>query len=1241
MVLKGPSVLSCLLPARFAFGSNHRVEPTSHGRDQEKLAEDTHTARLVAHDRLGEHESDPFGGNPPPVYRGVGLDARTDPPDRSRARANTMTDSLPPRLLIPNGDVRQLPSPIPRSLVPPVRPKRSSFTNFFAFSSKRRSSQGPPIHQPDLLAPPQSVSVPDGSQSEAHLVNPSSIPSPLLADEEEYYYSYYASLTPTFPPHPASPHPDSTNVSLTRRLSARQQDIAGNTDLDSSHSSPVASRSPHTQMQHPYVYSSPLYSKSYSKIIVTAPTLRHATSQPLQPRSPTSHTDIGSGIRAPHLGHELSSSKQPLKTSMSTPNLASGAASVRPRSFIRKRPPTRPKGQERWLSAETWWDALFSPSPRFKVKQAPRPHTASGRIVRDVRTPVGVESSRTLGSTTVSSLPTARPRAVSISSVASNVRPTPPGLTRSRSAADLIGQPSTSAIPRAVFEPALETLVDVPTPPPDQAPGSDAEAPTSDPFLSLDQVLDEGEAFEQQRAEWKRQAARSLGNKHTRSFSRARSKSLGEKQTHGHLPSESHKSQFNLEFLAARTLLGSQSTMPTVHVTKPSNSSSHSKAYSHSHSHSAYSFNRASHSHAHSHSHSHSLTTSNSSKSSRNYPHRGHSRNGSWSRTAFLKAGALCGIVQGESYSGEEDEQVPSSSRVDIQGTVHVGVTNAEGVQDAAKTSPTPPIGEVGIAVTSLTPSEARFDFSMPGHPYVSAPQHEEADQQNRWSSKYTTKSSEYAGPHPSAIDSNLPQLGVASNVSLRHRLPPRPAIHPPIAPIAHPYQSASGQLEQAGSMRSDTTASKVDEGCVATEQGTERAGYPHLSLSHADFEQYGVGEALVYASLPQPASEAKRTDVENNSLPASESLPEAQPPSPETVAQPTEELDTSSLAMNSPPSVTNSTIQMVMSAFDNPDDLDEFQDLFYRPSDQDPSIPVGQMSPNVHGSEASSPLSYLVRKLSEEVQSLRDPSRTPSDPMLLRRSESHDYPSSESGTKFVFSDLARTSSPPPMESSSLMHLPSPKGSESTSQPVMIISEDFGSSYTTSALDTSLGDPENDTFGYPIKRGQLEVAIAPSPIQSPSRLSTHLSIQEEDFAEDDTAFLSPVTKRYGLSSPTDIVRSSYMTTSDMSQMSELSDFPLPPSVRPAGQFGRMSTLHTYLEASSSSSFESQSHGQREDRPENEQTDNHTEIRMEGGPSADVLEALRVLRATPRVTSYQSDQTFGGSDDMEPLHQAGP
>jgi serine/arginine repetitive matrix protein 2 len=76
-----------------------------------------------------------------------------------------------------------------------------------------------------------------------------------------------------------------------------------------------------------------------------------------------------------------------LKNSASTPDLR--IASNLPFSRI-KRLPSKPSGfKDRWLSAETWCDAVLFPRPRLRVKQLDEPgFVASGRIVSPPGSPL-------------------------------------------------------------------------------------------------------------------------------------------------------------------------------------------------------------------------------------------------------------------------------------------------------------------------------------------------------------------------------------------------------------------------------------------------------------------------------------------------------------------------------------------------------------------------------------------------------------------------------------------------------------------------------------------------------------------------------------------------------------------------------------------------------------------------------------------------------------------------------------
>lgn len=74
--------------------------------------------------------------------------------------------------------------------------------------------------------------------------------------------------------------------------------------------------------------------------------------------------------------------RRSLKASFSTPNLRDHVAPPPPRSA----PVSLPKGKQRWLSPETWCDALILPRPRFAIRIDPGGVT--GRIVSPPGSPV-------------------------------------------------------------------------------------------------------------------------------------------------------------------------------------------------------------------------------------------------------------------------------------------------------------------------------------------------------------------------------------------------------------------------------------------------------------------------------------------------------------------------------------------------------------------------------------------------------------------------------------------------------------------------------------------------------------------------------------------------------------------------------------------------------------------------------------------------------------------------------------
>ena len=88
-------------------------------------------------------------------------------------------------------------------------------------------------------------------------------------------------------------------------------------------------------------------------------------------------------------------------------------------------------------------------------------------------------------------------------------------------------------------------------------------------FVSLIcRVLAEGEQLDKEREIWRAKAIQSFQNKRTRTYSRARSKSIGASQAR-RIAKEAGETVSPLEYLAERTLLGTQTVPPTIHVHAP------------------------------------------------------------------------------------------------------------------------------------------------------------------------------------------------------------------------------------------------------------------------------------------------------------------------------------------------------------------------------------------------------------------------------------------------------------------------------------------------------------------------------------------------------------------------------------------------------------------------------------------------------------------------------------------------
>lgn len=745
-----------------------------------------------------------------------------------------------------DGGIGEFPVPPFRS---PSSRKRSSRT-FFAFSSNRKSHHA----RTSNMHIPQSQQTPP---LKAHLADPNTLPSPLRTDTDDYYYCNYSPVTPCQTSPPAIPRLDTSNTpSLLRGRSTRSQSHGATVDSDSQQSSPLNYFSSDT-CTHPFAGASAVspYIRNPS-VYPDSPVLPSGTRGALEGQLRRNEPEVLTFPIPPPQPPLIIEEKRNvdeirppkpagiLRSSFSVPNFSMGGVTLR-QPGMRARPAKR--GRDIFLTAGNWCDTIIFPRPRLKAKLGPT--ATSQPIISPPCTPVPADGTDDIAFT----FPL-RPDVVSSTVVADPIR------TTARS-------PSPPAEARAVVS-ALDIPRDGSQLPPvvDNSGGQSGQAGLplpNPPPPSLTTVLEEREDLERLREQWRIQATKSLGNKHTRLFSRTRSKSLSEKRIH------KKGNESNLEYLAARALLGSQSTTPRILVNESSDTTSHSHSHSTTYSHATHStptLLHSSQSRSQSHGHSHSQSTSNSSKSSRNpFQHHAHSRSEFWGKVALVKAGSLCGFGP-DVQSGTPPDGHVLPMQLPPEGTVLDGTgppINIKDVDEAEGLLPSPNAEPIGIAISSPSALEEHIspghNFSIPNHPFGkgSLPSRlPPLPPSSQGSTHHHIRTiSEYAGPHPSALDLELP-ITATSDVSLRHRLPPRPAAHLAVPSISHPYGAASttaiagvtGKARQRS--RSQTVSPRIST-------LADCALGPHVSVTSAEFEQFGVGKALVYAVLPKQGDRA------------------------------------------------------------------------------------------------------------------------------------------------------------------------------------------------------------------------------------------------------------------------------------------------------------------------------------------------------------------------------------------------
>ncbi|KAL5498940.1 hypothetical protein ACEPAH_1458 [Sanghuangporus vaninii] len=489
-----------------------------------------------------------------------------------------------------------------------------------------------------------------------------------------------------------------------------------------------------------------------------------------------------------------------LKTSVSTPNLrgerprggqVSGGSSV-------NSPGTQSVASSgpKWLSPETWCDALLFPRPRFRLRSAHviSPPTSPLGITPPYSAPAQTQSqSRTLKRSLVGrkSSPNLHhgPHAPSSAPpVVSHPNPEPP-LQPSQAPARTLAQPEAGPSQKSLRPPRPKSFAQ-----------DDLALPS--PVPSLATVLRQNEEFEKERSEWKAKASRSFGNKRSRSLSRSRMKA---KAKLNGKPSESESElAFSFDLIAATAFHGSQTSKPHVHY-GPSTTGSGSRNGAGTNTTST-GLNTTS---------SHSRNTSNASKNvtSRSIGH-GHNRKESWSKSAIRTAkhtAQATGLCSDNDDLSPADEKVlaldgkmqqdrtryvhlnPRDGRtgayddgvvvITAESSQHLNVTQTNFVGPSLSPVPSDRSGgSTGVGIALSTPTvlvEHPFQFS--DHPYASEP-----------NSVEIPRPAEYAGPHPSRMAEFALTESSLNDVAARHRLPSAVvASRPYTETTSHPYAAA------------------------------------------------------------------------------------------------------------------------------------------------------------------------------------------------------------------------------------------------------------------------------------------------------------------------------------------------------------------------------------------------------------------------------------------------------------------
>lgn len=507
MVTKTASSLPFSFFPRFGFAPGHRTESSSLSPHAEKPDEDWYIpyngpfepprngsdssyhvsqddvkailedSRLL--DRYGDVSVDATGtvglGAPPAeLTRFPGNRLRSDLIRRATSSSSAIDPTLPhrqsqasvPRLQVlthvstdASGDVGGSPMPMQRTAVSTPQKRTSRFFGFGTSKKPKGRSTSTPVSPvarttiPGVWLPSstQHNTIQDNDRFAKHIGSSSST--------DDHFDAYYSIPPPSHSSHTHHYQP-SIDCSPSKRHPLRHLDQRGTSDQNSSLSSPSRNYNSAAIHPHPYANTSSSVSLQISRPTTSGSFFQTATSQQSHQgyrrqdsgsyshysRNPTHRSRTLTYAIDPRMHRAVDTRPLPqqLKSSVSTPNLSEAALDKRPPQLRTKSPPPT-SGFDRWLSAETWCDALFFPRPRLKVKGLHERHGgSSGRIVSPPVTPISEGAPSRLSPALLGG----RPRVMSTTCDAPRARV----LSKSRSN-DVLSGPSIFGRPRTAPSP--------------------------------------------------------------------------------------------------------------------------------------------------------------------------------------------------------------------------------------------------------------------------------------------------------------------------------------------------------------------------------------------------------------------------------------------------------------------------------------------------------------------------------------------------------------------------------------------------------------------------------------------------------------------------------------------------------------------------------------------------------------------------------------------------------------------